>query len=437
MQRIRPGLVVWPFALIATFSHAESVAPKVSLVQPQRRDLMKWIKLPATVEADAEVMLYAKVSGFLKDFTVDVGDLVKPGQLIGKLDAPELEQDVLLAEAQHAAAEADLQAAKVQLERVGVREQEINSRQKELEAELLKAKAEADRARREYERTQRLFSGEAATDREREHQEFSAKMLDAAVKVAESRLASLGPERELWKKDVEAAKSALEAARSKSAVARAAVERARVWLAYTEIKVPPIGTHAGSAATITKRFVTNGDLITGGAGARTGLQPMVTLTVTDPVRVITEVPENESVHLTAGTSARIGIRALPGEKALSGRVARTGGTLSSSSRTLRVEIDLPNAGGRAKPGMMAEVELATDVKKAVLAVPATCVLRENQAASVFTIESGKAKKVAIKTGLVDSGWVEILDPTLTENTPLIAEVGPALTDGTPVVLQQP
>ncbi len=55
-----------------------------------------WIRLPGNTEAEVEVMLFARAPGLLKDFTLDVGDRVKPGQTIAHIDAPDLEQDIKL-----------------------------------------------------------------------------------------------------------------------------------------------------------------------------------------------------------------------------------------------------------------------------------------------------------------------------------------------------
>jgi RND family efflux transporter MFP subunit len=75
----------------------------VRAVHPVRRDLVRKIVLPASVRADLEVTLYAKVTGFLKEISKDRGDRVKAGELIATVEIPEM-----LSEIEHARASAAL-----------------------------------------------------------------------------------------------------------------------------------------------------------------------------------------------------------------------------------------------------------------------------------------------------------------------------------------
>jgi multidrug efflux pump subunit AcrA (membrane-fusion protein) len=248
---------------VASAAENGAEARPVTVTKPSRRDINRWIKLPASVEADAEVTLYAKVSGVLKDFNVDVGDRVKPGQLIGKLDAPELEQDVKYQEAQLAASQGEYQKAQAELERVQLRGDEIDAKQKILEAELLKVKADDNRIHKQYDRTAKLFANNAATELEKDFQEDTCAEQDAVVKECQGKIGALKPDRDVWAKELVTGKASVEAARGRVGIAQAALDRARVWLAYTEIRVPQIGTHVGATAVIGKRYVNNGDLIAG------------------------------------------------------------------------------------------------------------------------------------------------------------------------------
>ena len=75
------------------------------------------------------------------------------------------------------------------------------------------------------------------------------------------------------------------------------------------------------------------------------------------VRVVVAVPGADAPRLRVGTEASIKLDALPGQ-VFKGKVARTAGALDPSKRTLRVEIDLPNPGGKVFPGMSGTVALA-------------------------------------------------------------------------------
>lgn len=431
MRRLQIAFALFLIAQLDAWS-ADAPPAAVATLTPQRRDVTRWIRLPASLAADAEVTLYAKVSGFLKDFQADIGDRLRQGQVIGRLDAPELEQDVKLAEAQLAAAQADVATAQALLASEELQGKAIDAKARTLQAEIAKANAAVTLAQSEFERVSKLAARDAATARERETQQFNLAANKAGVAAAESQLGELGPARELWKTNVAAKAAALEAARSKVAVARAGLERARIWNAYATLAVPAIGTHPDRAVVVTKRFVSNGDLVTGGVGPRTGLQPILTLTTTDPVRVLADVPEHESVFAQPGSVAAISLYISADEKPLPARISRSGGVLSSDARTLRVEIDLPNPEGRLKPGMMVNAEIALETHKATLAVPAAAVLVEKKGASVFTVAGGKAKAIPVALGFQDHGWTEVIDPSLSPTTPLIQNVQTGISDGTPV-----
>ena len=73
----------------------ESVSPgaksiPVSTAKAQERDLKDRIELTGSLTPDEQVTVYAKLSGYLKTIRVDLGDPVRPGQLLAELDAPEM-----------------------------------------------------------------------------------------------------------------------------------------------------------------------------------------------------------------------------------------------------------------------------------------------------------------------------------------------------------
>lgn len=427
MRSLFAGVVV--MGLAGLCAGAES-APQVAVMRPVRRDVTRWLKLPAFVEADAEITLTARISGLLKGFSADVGDRVKPGQVIGHLDAPELEQDVKLAEAQLLAAQGEYQKALAQVERERARSQQLDAQESIYKAQVEQSKAQAASAHNQCERTEKLFSKDAATAQERDLQQFTCQEKDAAVAVAGRRLDSLGAERDIFQRDLSIAEAAASVAKGKVQVAQATLDRSRVLWSYTEIKIPQIGTHEGAEAIITKRYVSNGDLISGGMTSKTGAQLIVTMQVVDPLRIVADVPEGDAIGLEAGSVARV---IVPDLKTVAEfKIARTSNSLSPSSRTLRIEIDVPNPKNSIRPGMMVNVELGAETHKGVMAVPAECVLADRHQASVFAVEGNKARKIGVELGLHGVDWIEVLKPSLSESTLLIKDISEGIADGAAV-----
>src|SRR6266508_6186255 len=74
--------------------------PRVEVVRPRRVTVAQRLQTNATLEAFEEADLYAKVSGYLSDVRVDIGDHVKAGQVLAVIDVPEMEQELAEAKAQ-------------------------------------------------------------------------------------------------------------------------------------------------------------------------------------------------------------------------------------------------------------------------------------------------------------------------------------------------
>jgi RND family efflux transporter MFP subunit len=91
--------------------------PTVAIVVPDDRGRRTTLDLPGRLEAYSQAQLYARVSGYLKDWKADIGTPVKSGQLLAEIDAPDLDQQIMQAEADVASARANLTLAVATLER--------------------------------------------------------------------------------------------------------------------------------------------------------------------------------------------------------------------------------------------------------------------------------------------------------------------------------
>ena len=86
-------------------------APVVAVARVEREDLFREITFPAEFRPYAEVDLHAKVSGYVKEMKVDIGDRVKAGQLLAVLEVPELREELDHAVAAHQRAQAEYRDA--------------------------------------------------------------------------------------------------------------------------------------------------------------------------------------------------------------------------------------------------------------------------------------------------------------------------------------
>jgi RND family efflux transporter MFP subunit len=91
--------------------------PVVAIATPDTRGKQTTIELPGRLEAYSQAQLYARVSGYLKDWRADIGTPVKAGQLIAEIDAPDLDQQIMQAEADVTSAQANATLSKATLDR--------------------------------------------------------------------------------------------------------------------------------------------------------------------------------------------------------------------------------------------------------------------------------------------------------------------------------
>ena len=97
---------------------AESQAmPVVAVIAPDPRGRRATIDLPGRLEANSQAQIYSRVSGYLKEWKADIGTPVKAGQLLAEIDAPDLDQQIMQAEADVASAQANASLAQLNLRR--------------------------------------------------------------------------------------------------------------------------------------------------------------------------------------------------------------------------------------------------------------------------------------------------------------------------------
>ncbi|HVZ64186.1 MAG TPA: efflux RND transporter periplasmic adaptor subunit [Opitutaceae bacterium] len=153
---------------------------------------------------------------------------------------------------------------------------------------------------------------------------------------------------------------------------------------------------------ITERKSTVGELI----GKETEVY-----TISDPTDlwVLAEVKERDIAAVQLGQEASFTALAYPGET-FHGNVVLLGNRIETESRTLEVRIEVNNADGRLKPGMFADVEIATTAVKDVLVISdqALQTLEDEQIVFVALSET-KFEKRVVKTGLEQHGRVQIVE----------------------------
>ncbi len=306
------------------------------------------------------VELHAKVAGYIKNIYVDIGDRVHTGQVLAVLEIPELVAEVDEAKAAVHHAEEEIQRAQSDVSRA--------------EADNVALHANAVRL--------------VNTDKVRPGLIAQQELDDATAKDRASQA------------QVDAAKSALAAAKQQLEVARANQEHYSALFDYAKITAPYDGV-------VTWRFSDTGSLVQAGTSNTSGL-PVVTVAQINVLRLRIPVPESIAAKVKIGDSADVHVQAT-GEH-FTGQVTRFTDALDPSTRTMQVEIDVPNPNYHLQPGMYADVTLSANSRPNALTVPIQAIRRgENNKTSVLVVDpQNHVQSRPVEVGLESSNNVEIL-----------------------------
>lgn len=225
----------------------------------------------------------------------------------------------------------------------------------------------------------------------------------------------------VWKENPDViAKQDVDVAEAAAMAAKHARNNRKTLLEYTKVIAPFAGT-------ITARFVDPGAMIQSAAGSATQAAPLFTLMDITTVRVYVSVPQEAALQALPGIRAILTARELPGQEFL-GTITRTTQALDPASRTMLVEVDLPNPDRTLLPGMFVTTTLLLKEHPQVLTLPPAAIVPNAHGRAVFVVESGIVKKVPVQTGLDDGVWVEITDG-LSESQDVVVVGRTQLKDG--------
>src|ERR1700678_13487 len=322
----------------------------VNVVEPKSGAALEELVLPGTTQAFIDTPIFARTSGYLKQWYFDIGAHVEQGQLLAVIETPELDQQL-----------AQITAT----------------------------------------RWQNLLKTDSVSKQE----------TDQAVQ------------------DLSARQATVESM-------TADVQRLEQLQSYEKVYAPFSGV-------ITARNTDIGALINAGSGGSQGLatvpQELFHMASVNRLRIFVSVPEVDSDAAQNGAKAPLTLDEFPGET-FQGTIVRNSDAIDLNSRTLNVEIDLDNRGGRIKPGayVFVHLKLPDNSKKAnsPLTIPADTLLFRSEGLSVGVVRGDHAELVPIKIGRDYGSTVEVING-LKPTDQVIVNPSDSLTAGTPVRIDAP
>jgi RND family efflux transporter MFP subunit len=319
--------------LAAAAQKAETTPPSVYVIRPEAAGEAD-LSLAATTQAVQDAVIYARTSGYIRKRHVDIGDRVQAGQLLAEIDSPEIDQQLRQAQAELQQSERtlDVQKASLELARTTL------ARYQAADAEGAVAK-------------QALDQNAAA------HQTAKATVAAAEANVNSN---------------------------------RANVQRLRELTAFQQVVAPFSGT-------VIQRNVDVGTLITAGSptnntavapssvtGAANGLFEIAQV---DALRVFVNVPQVYAGTMKIGQPVSVVVRGQV-MTPVAAKVTRTASALDPGTRTLLVQVDIPNTEHRLVPGMFVSVAFKIGPSGTHWRVPATAVVFNAQGTRVVIVGPG-------------------------------------------------
>jgi RND family efflux transporter MFP subunit len=339
-------------------------AKEVAVVRAELQAWPRTIPVQGSLLAYEDAVIGSKLAGRVAEVAVDLGSVVRKGEVLIRLVRSELDLRVELAEAQLKQASAT----------IGITPEtdETTFDATQAPGTMMEA-ALVNEAQRTVNRAQQLLSSRAVTE-----QEFDTMV--AQLKAAQARY--------------NAAINTVGEQISLIGVRRKELALTRQAVVDSEVAAPFDGV-------VGERFVSPGEFVSAG-------QAVVSLVRSDVLRYTAGVPESRAAEIREGQQLTIASGtniAVP----ISTKLSRVSPTVMQATRSILVEADVPNPSLELQAGLFAEAEIVVDPDEEAIVVPRSAVNRFAGVQKVWVVAEGNASHQTIRTGREDANRVEILD----------------------------
>ena len=378
--------------LQAAVKEASSV-PSVNVITPRRAAASTNLELPGSVVPLNQTTIYARSTGYLRRWYVDIGDRVRSGQLLAEIDSPDTDQQVLQAKAELVQAQANVSQSRANLAKSI--------------SDLKQARANLLIARQTWQRWQVLVKQGAVAQQD----------ADTRYATYQANLANV----EAAQNTVNSNSANIKAAQANVYASQANFQRYTVLQSYKKVTAPFSGV-------ITARNVNTGVLISAGSGntnnsntsnTNTSNTSLYTIAAYDKLDVNVNVPQSLSPSFQTSQTAEITVRELP-QRVFRGKVVRTSNAIDPNTRTLLTQLEVENSNATLRPGMYATVKFAINRTDSPFVVPDSALVVNGGGTQVATVTKDQTvhyQKVAVGR---DYGTEVEITSGLTGNESLIA-----------------
>ena len=374
------ALVVFRLSSVAKTDTRKPRVITVATVAPLKQDLDVRLAYTADITPNQAVNLFSRVDGYIAKVYVEKGDLVKANQLLIEVDHSDYRHAVNQAKANLAAA------------RARVAQQEASVRNASLTLN----------------RMQSLIKDQFVSQQDLDNAQVA---YDTAAAV-------------------------LDSLRAQVQQMEVALAQAETHLAYSYIRAPFAGY-------VAERNLDLGSYVSGTtAGTSTLSRGILTLHEIQTVRILIEVVEKDVPLIQVGQKSEVRAEAYP-DRVFEGTVTRVVQALNRATRTMTIEVDLPNKDHVLKGGMFARVEVLVGTHRNAIQIPIDAVSRWEDSQYVYIVREGKAQRVPVEIGVRDENRVEVtkgllgLEQVIISGKDLVHEGAPVQTQAADGAKREP
>lgn len=400
--------------LTATAREQAEALPLVNTAKPRLSGATTELILPATTQAIQETIISARTSGYVRKWFAGMGMRVKPGQLLAEIDVPETAQEVREAKQQTSEAEQTVAQARAELA-------QAQAGLEQAEAALKQAQTNATLARVNLERSKTLVAQGIVSRQDTDDKQaiFDARQADVEAAQANVRVRQAS---------IKAQQAAIDAKQSGVSARQANQQRLTERQSFERVVAPYEGV-------ITGRNVEVGTLIneSGGTPTSSGLYRIARM---DTIRVFIFVPQTYVAVMQPGLDAEVLVKELPDQKFV-GKVIGTSHAIDPTTRTLMVEVRVPNPGWHLLPGMSVNVKFNLPAPQRAWLIPVSALNVNADGTQVFIVKPDQtvhAIKVVLGRDLGKE--VEVLEG-LSEGDAVVSNPTDALREGVRVQANKP
>lgn len=333
--------------------------PSARVVAAQRGDISHVLTLAGQFQPFQTVDVHPKVSGYMRHINVDIGDLVHQGQTLATLEVPELK--------------AQLQQTVFEVEQAG-------DEMRRAQHEINRAQAQHAAVHEQYERLKQAAQGHPGLIAQQELDNAQAVDLSSEAQV-------------------DAAKSAMSAAKQHMGSAQADNQRVQALHDYTNVVAPISGV-------VVWRYADTGALIQGGTNSNSQDLPIVRLSQSAELRLRVPVPEEDVRYVHEGDQLQVRVDAVG--RSFVGKVVRFTRDVNADTRTMQTEVDVENRDLAIAPGMYANTALRLAHAENVITVPIEALVLNGNQRFVYAIDEANRVHIrAVAVGIEGTQLAEI------------------------------